>query len=83
MIQLGVFVSPVARIALFPTIGITTKTTPDNQGIMYSLINGNDSVDAPISVKIESSAKKLSPATQMIIKATRSRLSVVSRWTLC
>ncbi len=54
IIMPGVFVSPVARITLLPTIGITTKTTPANHGIIYSFINNKDSSVAPIEKNMKS-----------------------------
>ena len=81
IIMLGVFASPVARIALFPTIGITTKTTPSNHGIIYSFIKVKFSFDAPIEKKMKSRFKKLKPAMNKIIKDTSDKLSVVKRFT--
>ncbi|OPZ07618.1 MAG: hypothetical protein BWZ10_02792 [candidate division BRC1 bacterium ADurb.BinA364] len=47
MIRLGHFVSPVARMALLPAIGTTTKAVPTYQMRMYCRISAKSSSSAP------------------------------------
>ncbi len=82
IMALGVFVSPVARIALFPTMGIMTKSTPGYQMTMYSLIRGIISGSAPRSLN-RGSMVSIPKATKNATRRNdRIRLSVVSRCTL-
>ena len=52
MILAGVLVSPLARIALLPAIGITSSGIAKYQTDMYSDISGSNSGSAPNSVNM-------------------------------
>ncbi|GAB5543287.1 MAG: hypothetical protein SangKO_030470 [Sandaracinaceae bacterium] len=81
MTKLGVFVSPLARMAPLPTIGITSSPTPAYQGIMYSRMSGSVSASAPSRLK--SGSTVAIPIAETVTTSSTARISesVVSRFT--
>ena len=79
IIALGVFVSPVALIALFPTIGTTTKGIPAYQMLMYFLIRGRIAGVAQSILNKGSIVRKPMITKHRTTSRARSKPSVVSR----
>ena len=77
MMALGVLVSPVARIALFPTIGTTTKIIPGYQICMYCLTKGKISGVAPSIRKTGSMVNRPTTTNTPTIRKDKMMLSVV------
>ncbi len=74
-------VSPVARMAPLPTIGITRKPTPTYHGTMYCRIRGRVSSPAPMARNSGSMVSRPAMQKRATTTLARARAWVVSRIT--
>ena len=81
MIRLGVPVSPAARMALFPIMGMTKNTIPKYQICMYCLMKGSTSGFAPNALNSGSMVSSPMVASTATMATPSVRLLVVNRCT--
>ena len=87
MMRAGILVSPRARIDAFATIGTTRKTIPGYQMIMYSLMSGRTSSEAPsarnsgsiVSIPMAARTRTTMNASSRLSEDTRLTMSVSPR----